>query len=340
MKTRLHSALALLFGVVAAGCVAEKPEVCYSGLSLHYRYDLNPTRANLFGAEVSALNILAFDEHGLFHEAFEVTDPALLGNNNLIHLPLPDGQWNILTWGGDMASFGIGGMVRNLDDTRASYDEPLEKGVTNIENVRLWIDNHTPLEDGDKLVTDRLSDLYHGLIEGAVARTDVAPPAPHTVNMTRNTNTLRVILRGLPPASTTRADGDHVEITATADMHNERCRHDNEICDQVRTSHHMQTGAQVAGADSVAIDITVMRLFTDDADSRLTLSGEILSELGIAAEKLSIPVVPTILKSEKYNEQADLDRENLYVFEFRLDGTGRIDLYINNWKVIDTVIDI
>ncbi len=337
MKTRQHSALALLFGALAVACVAQQPEVCYSGLALHYRYELNPTRANLFGAEVSALTILAFDERGLFHEAFEVTDPAQLGDDNLIHLPLPDGRWDILTWGGDMASFGIGGMVRDSGNT--SHDVPLEKGVTSIDNARLWIENHTPLDDGGKLVTDHLSNLYYGLAEGLVSRNALTPPVTRTVEMMRNTNTLRVVVRGLPPGSVTRADGEG-QIVATADMTNERCRADNGICDQVRATRHVRTGTPVAGLDSLAIDLTVMRLLADDATSRLTLSGELLASLGIAAERLSIPIVPTILSSDAYDTQEHLDRENLYVFEFVLDGTGGIELYINKWRVVDTVIDI
>lgn len=340
MKTGLHIARALLCGAIVAGCVAEKPEVCYSGLALHYHYELNPEWTNLFGAEVDALNILAFDDSGLFHESFEVTDPAQLGDDNLIRLPLPDGRWDILTWGGDMASFGIGGMVRDQGDT--SHDVPLEKGVTRIDDARLWIDSHTPMENGGKLVTDHLSDLYYGMVERVEATTATTPPVTRQVDLMRNTNTLRVVLHGLPTRSATRSAtrADDAPVTATADMTNERCRADNGICDQVRATRHVRTGTPAAGLDSLAIDLTVMRLFTDDATSRLTLSGGILDDLGIAADRLSIPIVPTILASDKYNDQTDLDRENLYVFEFFLNGTGGFDLYINSWQVIDTVIDI
>lgn len=331
MKKLVFMALAVT--LFFSGCVEDESINCYSGLLLHYRYELNPQNENRFGSDVDALTILAFDENGLFHEAFVVDDPAQLGENNLIHLPLPDGTWDILTWGGDMDTFEIGDMIRGPENT--SRDVPLQKGVSNISNARLWISNHTEMEDGGKLVTEHLSRLYHGSLEGVKTLTGTNQIVKEEVSMMQNTNTLKVVLNGLPSSGSARADGDDpYQITVTADMTNERCRADNGICDQVRSTKHTQTRAFTNTQGQMEIDLTVMRLFTDDVSSTLTVSSPLLDEYGYENGQIVIPIVPTVLENPAYNTQTDLDRENVYEFVIDFDVDMNFTLTINRWKII------
>jgi hypothetical protein len=328
--------MSLGLAVALAGCIREK-EVCYSGLLMHYHYDLNPRNENLFGDEVGRLAILVYDADGRFHRMFVVDDPALLTNDNLIHLDVPDGEWTVVTWGGDMRSFEMG--LLDSEGEVHPHDYTNGAGSTLAEH-RVWIRDYTLEADGSKLVTGELSNLYYGYAEGATARRSPMP-APHTeVQMTRNTNTLTVRLTDLPPEAgrrnMTRAHDDN--ITVHADMVNGRCRADNEICLNARNIHYEQRHSISSEATSMQVDLNVMRLFAHDETSTITVSGDFLEHHGYPGAEISIDVVPTILQHPDYNTQEDLDRENHYEFELDFEADGSISVIVNGWKIKDIIV--
>jgi hypothetical protein len=327
-----------VFALPAAlgGCVSNRSEYCYSGLLLHYHYDLNPLRENLFGSDVNRLAILVYDENDRFYRMFTVDDPSRLGDDNLIHIDVPDGTWSVVTWGGDMSSFDMG-VLQPSGDVR-SYDYAASRGAS-LEDYRLWITDFEWLDDGSKLVTTNLSELYYGFVSGATSVTSTSRPSHIEVPMIHNNNMLSVRLTGLPEDF----DGSrsHVDnITVTADMVNGRCRHDNFICDDAPNIHYAQTNAISSDATAMNVDLTVMRLFAHDDVSSITVSGSYIEHRGFADGKITIPIVPTIMQSPDFNVQEDLDRENHYEFAIDFNSTSpEVTISVNGWSVTPVIVD-
>jgi hypothetical protein len=328
----------MVTALLSTACIKEKAEVCYSGLLLHYHYDLNPDGVNRFDDEVHKLTILAFDSNDRFYEAFEVSDHEALVEENLISLPLPDGQWTIVTWGGDLSTYDLGvlnGSTRDFDPF--DYMSGATRGQATLADHRLGLNNFIIEEDGSELVTSNLSDLFYGEVKASTVTS--VREVPHTeVFLIRNTNTLSVQLNGLPADDTpgknqTRAHVDNV--TVHADMVNGRCRADNEICLDAHNVHYEQTHAISSTATELDVDLTVMRLFSGDEESMITVSGTFLEHHGYPSGEIQIPVVPTIMASPEYNTQEDLDRENYYEFLLDFDADMNLSIWVNGWKVVN-----
>ena len=331
MIKKIHSLLLPLV-LLFTGCIKESMEGCYSGLQLHYGYTLNPHYEDRFHSDVNKLTILVFDGNDNFYESFVVDDPEMLGSDNSIYLPLPEGTWNIVTWGGDMTSYSMG-LIDRYGEVR-SYDYENGKGVTSLSEHRLWISSYEMMADGSKLVTEELSKLYYGNISNV--KTVMGSTTYGEVSMMQNTNTLRVILKGLP-SSALKADPDQ-SFTVAADMVNERCRSDNQICEDARNVKYVRSEGMMADENEMQFDLTVMRLFTHDDTSAITVSSPVLEEWGYPGGSLTIPIVPTVMENEKYSVQSDLDRENIFTFEIKFDAEMNFTLTVNGWKVINVII--
>ncbi|MDR2912821.1 MAG: FimB/Mfa2 family fimbrial subunit [Alistipes sp.] len=324
----LLSALALLL----SGCVKEHLPVCYSGLYLRYNYTLNPLDENVFGPDINELTVHVFDSRGVFFEEYVFDTP---GENSLVYLPLPDGEWSIVTWGSEEKS----ALSRSYDmgtvataSGRPVYNSGITRGGTNLEEARLWIKNIGGAEsDGRSLVSDRMSRLYHASLYDIVTVTSTSEVEVIDVPMMQNTNTLRIVVNGLAP-SATRATIDQYDVAA--DMANGHYRHDNRLCDEALQLRY-QNGGWENGAEGLQYDLTVLRPFIDDDDSELTLTIPGLSSFGYESDRISIPIIESILDSPGYNTQRDLDRANLYIFEFVFDTTDvSLNIFINGWEVV------
>ncbi len=179
--------------VLCAGCTKENMDDCDSGLQLHFSHSLNPYNEDRFHSDVNKLSIFVFDSNDVFYDLFVIDDPAMLGHDNSINLPLPEGTWDIVTWGGDMITYGYGTVT--VTDAGHTYNHDLVKGETSLEDFRLWINNFTDREDGGILLTEDLSRLYYGrlsgveIVQGSTTYGEVA--------MVLNTNTLRINIKGL-----------------------------------------------------------------------------------------------------------------------------------------------
>jgi hypothetical protein len=329
--------IALTAMLLFSACVKEKTEICYSGLLMHYHYDLNPDRTNRFGSDVDKLTILAFDENDLFYQAFEVAHPDQLTDDNLIWLDLPDGKWTIVSWGGDMNTYDMGILNEQRDVSVVDYFNGTRGSVT-LADHRVWLNNFVWIDSTNKLVTDDISHLFYGQVT-ATATTSTRQ-VPHTeVQMMRNTNTLSIQIEGLPADTEpgrTRAHQDN--ITVTADMVNGRCRADNEICLDALNIRYAQTHAISSTETTLDTDLKVMRIFVDDDDSVITLSGTFLEHHGYPDGRIDIPLVDTILESPEYNTQEDLDRENHYEFLLSFDSDMGLTITVNGWKVKEVTV--
>ena len=321
------------------GCVKGTVDVCYSGLALRYHYTLNPQDANVFGTDVNELAIHVFDDRGLFYEEFVFDEPNELNEDHLIHLPLPDGKWDIITWAsedrGALSRSYAMGTVNILPD-RHFFNHQIIKGVTTIEEARLWMKNQFEGEDGRQHVTDKLGRLYYASLYNIETTTSTNTLDIVDVPMMQNTNTLRVIITGLPQVTTRAAEES---FTVSADMVNGRYCHDNSICENARPVKY-RNGTWEEGEEGLQHDLTILRPFVDDTTSELKLAIPELEQYGYPNGEIALPIIPTMLEHPEYWTQTDLDRANLFIFEFDFDAEMNFTVTVNGWKVIHVIPEI
>lgn len=333
------AALVSVMMLALASCVSEDESMCRAGVYLHFSYTLNRHNADLFGDEVNELVILVFDDRGLLHDYYLVDQPERLGDDNSIYLPLPRGEWDVIAWGSEQKGFGwkyYGMGTVNPENEESPYNYGIEKGKTHIDEVRLWIKNHTDGGNGHRLVSEGLSKLYFGRLEKLKVRAVEGDFPTQEVSMIEDTNTLRVVLKGAPFTMPSRAPIESFNVTA--DMRNGRYTLEN-LVGQYAMPVLYRNGQWQDHGISAQYDMTVLRQFIDDRSSELIISGPYFRQIGFKGGELRIPIVPTILENPNYRSQQDLDREDLYVFTitfYPVDGSGRVEVSvnINGWNIV------
>jgi hypothetical protein len=196
-----------------------------------------------------------------------------------------------------------------------------------------------PFETDSAYVDDKLDELYHGCAD-AVEVTEGPSQQTTTIELTKNTNTINVMLQHL---SGQPLDMNEFNFTITAD--NGKMRWDNSIVaghPVTYTAHHVAGGSTdvESGAGNllslVVAEFTTGRLVTTDSP-RLTITRKADN-----STVLSVPVTDYVLLMKGFDradmdDQEYLDRQDGYNFTFFLDERDQwisTFLYINSWKLV------
>ena len=107
MKNKNYILLFLLFAILLPSCLKEKLSDCEPGVYITYYYEHNKLYKNTFENEVDRLEVYVYDNNNNFYKKFIFTDTKKLTNDHQINLPLPQGIWEIRTWGGYMNDYNI-----------------------------------------------------------------------------------------------------------------------------------------------------------------------------------------------------------------------------------------
>ncbi|MGL4328863.1 MAG: FimB/Mfa2 family fimbrial subunit, partial [Tannerellaceae bacterium] len=299
---------------------------CEPGVELTYFYELNKYYTNRFGEEVDKLSIYVFDRDQLFYQAFVVDNPAELGNDNVIHLPLPAGDWHLVSWGGMQNTYTIG-YLDPLSTGIPNFSPGLISGVTTLEAFRLVVDydRELPTNPDEVGVTFHVNDLYYGANKKITTFTDKV--VKETIPMMKNTQEiyLKMDVSFIPVNKQIKRPAEGFDVYAT--VRNGRYTFDNQIGEYARDLRYIQN-AKIQG-DTLIASLTVLRLMEEDEDGILRIESSFLPD-----GKVEIPIVESILKHPEYNTQEDLDREDMYEFKIGLTADLEVVVNINGWEFV------
>ncbi|MGL5703780.1 MAG: FimB/Mfa2 family fimbrial subunit [Tannerellaceae bacterium] len=326
-----HSLIYLFMLVIVSAsymtsCTKENLKYCEPGVELTYFYELNKYYTNRFEKEVHKLSIYVFDRDQLFYQAFVVDNPAELGNDNVIHLPLPAGDWHLVSWGGMQNTYTIG-YLDPLSTGIPNFSPGLIPGVTTLEAFRLVVDydRELPTNPDEVGVTFDVDDLYYGANKKITTFTDKV--VKETIPMMKNTQEiyLKMDVSFIRVNKQISRPAEGFDVYAT--VRNGRYTFENQIGEYARDLRYMQK-AGIQG-DTLIASLTVLRLMEEDEDGFLRIESSYLPD-----RKIEIPIVESILKHPEYNTQEDLDREDMY--EFKIGFTADLDVVvnINGWEFI------
>lgn len=305
---------------ITTACTEENLDKCIPGVTVNYYYTYNKQNKNLFGKEVHELSILVFDENEKFSRIFHITDSAALHNNNSIYLPLPAGNWTILTWGGYIDNYHLGeSNSKNKDEL-----SDLIAGVSNLSDFRLTLDTK-PSDNGADIETQNfISNLYYGTITPVTTCNNRI--VSKSVPMMKNTNDITIRIKGIHGIETLRAD----EFKSYIQMSNHR--YDSENRNQSGDKKLIYLRDCLIENGIAKSNLRVLKLEADDTSSYLCVESKHLPNGGI-----KVPLIKTILESPQYNDQSDLDKEDDYVFEFVVNYDLSVDITINDWVIKDVI---
>lgn len=164
---------------------------CHPGINLRFVYDYHmEPGANAFMSNVDCVTVFVLDTDGNYVTQFSESSDILKNENYRMHLPLDEGDYKLLVYGGlncdrptfnfapDWITRAAGG---NRDDIRISL--PLSNGISNVK-----------LHDID----ERWGGLFYGELDITVDEWDwTTEYRTETVYMMKNTNNIQVVLQEL-----------------------------------------------------------------------------------------------------------------------------------------------
>lgn len=308
MKRISHIAIGML--LLLQSCLKEDMPNCESDLLLRFRYTLNGQYENLFGAEVNRITVYIFDSNGKYVDSFSEQGDKLT-NDYLMRIPLPEGKYSAVVWGGDMATYSVG----ELDSQTSAINQILRKGVTDIHDFRTELKNRSG-EGGYLFATDTPNDLYAGLatdVTSAISNKNITD-----IELTKDTKKIKVKITG----TSTIPQPLEVYITAV----NGRYGFDNTIDTDHGTFKYTPVNFSVQ-PDQLVVDLKMMRLMSGQSPM-LVVRNSVTSEILYNAN-----MIDYILSTPQYASQEDIDREDEFVFEITFIGNVVIAVSVNGWQI-------
>lgn len=309
---RISLPLFIVFLLLLQGCIKDDLSNCKSELLLRFRYTLNNQYTNLFGLEMSKVTVYVFDSNGKYVDRFSEQGNHL-SNEYVMHIPLPEGTYSVVAYGGEFGTYSAG----ELDHQLNTLNETLRKGVTDIADFRIELKS---VKGNDNYLSPLVApdDLYVGLTTHAVSAMGSKNITP--IDLIKDTKKIKVKISG------TNYVAGVLEVYATA--LNGRYLFDNSI-DGTHGTFQYTPIQSVQQPDRLEVDLRMMRLVLGQAP-RLIIRNSATSEV-IYDENM----IEQILQTQKYASQEDLDREDEFVFEIAIDCNMAVSVSINGWKIIN-----
>lgn len=319
MLKRIIIAFMVVASALLASCTKEDMSECNPGVQLKFSYLLNNQGINLFGDEVDQITVLAFDATGHYYATFSDGGNHLT-NDYVMTLPLPVGKYTLISWGGDMAHYN----TVAITDQDAGVSEALVKGVTTMEQFRIMLKNQ---------VYSEVLSLYHGQtcrVESKVAESSEV----YNIDLLKNSKKISVRLKGLnnlPQRAQSKTQTSMFDMGITA--HNGIYNHENNIPSHskaIQYKPHTTTEHDNEGF----YDISTLRLMIGQSPMLRVVNNQ------TGAEVCHFNIVEAIMKDPKFKTQEDIDREDLFQFDFCVNDDLSIAITINGWSIIDVIPEL
>ncbi|MDE7473480.1 MAG: FimB/Mfa2 family fimbrial subunit [Muribaculaceae bacterium] len=315
------------------GMIYDDEGDCAPYYKVKFRYDMNMKFADAFPNEVNSVTLYAVDAATgrvvwQNHESGE----RLKADGYEMDLPVDPGRYHLMAWCGDghRTSFTVND-AEHIDDLHCRLNRDYETRAG---------------QDNGAVSTTDLGRLYHG------RENNLEMPAEqgthyYNVNLTKNTNVIRVILQELAYDADDDFNKDAFDFEIT-DV-NGHLESDNSLRDDELITYRAwridNAGSNIIygeGDDSherraVMAELTVSRLMLD-GNPRLTVRRRDTGEPIV----FSVPLKSYCLAFKGYHyadmdDQEFLDREDTYNMVFLLDPGLRWNqscIYINSFKVV------
>lgn len=322
---------------------------CTVTYRLAFRYDRNMKWADAFAHEVKSVHLYAFDNEGTLVWQQSDSGDALKTDGYTMPLELPAGDYRLVAWCG----------LENEGELPETFTVPEARvGETRIKELQCRLNRE---HDADGAYSDRnLYPLFHGMLEVNLPQDDNGGDYTYTMELTKDTNHVRIILQQLSGEPVNEND-----FTFRIEEENGLMDYDNSLlADEMITyrPYNITSGTASLGIDdypqagsnakaprqsreitsvSVAIaDLSIARLM----ENRRTIL-TIENTDGVKVAQIPLTDYALLLKDgygDKIGDQEYLDRQDEYALTFFLDedrtwiGTSII---INSWKVVLNKVD-
>lgn len=302
---------------------------CSVTYRVRFRYDRNMKYADAFKAEVNAVSLYIFDKQGSLVWSGTESGPAIGAEDYAMTVDVAPGTYDMVAW-----CHGI--KERASGFTLRGGDTPASKSDLECSLVR-------KTDSGNAYTDTDLHGLYHGAKQGVVLA-DSYGTHEVTVDLTKNTNVVRVVLQHIDGSPLDKDLFDFSITSANGLMdHNNRLMADETVTYKswAKTSGTAQMpdseGRAITSVSALLAEMTTARL-TTGTPATLTVTRR-----GAGRPIIQIPLTDFVLMIKgEYNrimdDQEYLDRQDEYNLTFFLDENNdwhmTSGIIINSWRIV------
>jgi hypothetical protein len=285
------------------GCIGDDLTEC--GVSLRYQYTRNVDGTDKLASEIKKVNLYVFDSAGIFLDEY-ITDAKYLNGMNMVKLNLPPGKYSFVAWG-------------NLG---SDYELPaFEKGKTTIDQATLSL----------KRIGKTVSNHPEALFFGSLSQTDILPALWKnqvlTINMTKDTNKIRIIAKGLSAQDLAQKNFSCRIVSANGDYKFDNSLNGSEKLEYIPKLSIDELGQMIS-------DFVIMRELKDGSTQSRLIFTYHSPDGGPDKEISNINLTELLLSQSKTK---DLDIDDYFEIELTLNFTnGNATIHIKGWSTIDT----
>lgn len=339
---RIAAALILVLVMTSChGMIFRDEGDCTPYYKVKFRFDKNMVFADAFHVEVNEVTLYIIDENGKVVWQKHESGDALHSEGYLMDVPVSPGKYTVLAWAGE-------GHRTSFSVAESDY----------CRDLRCTL-NHTPGEDGTAHSYNELNRLYHGKLDAAEFP-DKQGVHIFTVPLTKDTNTIRVILQHLSGKPVSKDD-----FTFTVTDDNGVMDWDNSLIDDVPVTYHAwhtdeaMAGIIIpdnAGSDDPGLHASSRAENTDNYTKCSAAVAEIsmgrlmthrnpvlrISRATDGKRVVTVPIIDYCIMSKSYHnlsieDQDYLDRQDMYPMTFFLDERDEWIsslICIGAWKIV------
>lgn len=312
-------------GIAFSSCerIYEDLAPCPHGVCLRFIYDYNMEYANAFPKQVDCLTLYIYDEQGNYVDTKTVTGTELQDENYRMILDLERGDYHFVAYGG----------MACVESSFSMISLPAEGSRRTDLKARLDADCLTLPE------RKKLHDMFWG--ELSLSTADLYSEG--TVEMMKNTNSIRIVLQQVE-GGTVNADDFDFEITDD----NTLFGYDNELIANGPVTYtpwakgQARTGVAIVGPDQV-VPKPVEVAYAELSTSRLMRKNSprlLVKRHDDGREVIDFPLNEylLLLRSDRYKmgDQEYLDRESRWTLFFFLKSDNewlKTRIVVNDWVV-------
>jgi hypothetical protein len=285
----------LIVSLLMQGCADDNLSDC--GVKIRFQYVKNQTRTDKLETDISKLDMFVFDAKGVF--IGEYVSQGTLRNGYTTDLPLVSGKYSIVVWGNPDSDYELPSVVR---------------GQTNINEASL------SLKCTGNTVTTLPASLFYGSLLNMDFQADNRRSHIYTVDMTKNTKSITVTVKGLVGAN------DKYDIVIQSKSASLKFV-DNRIASANILRYVPQSRVDDQGW--WISDFVVMRELEDEStESRLTIT-DIESSRKLFDENLTKMLMSRITL-------ADFEVTDHFDIVIEYDNTMTANIRINGWEYTET----
>ena len=324
----LAAVMAMMFTVTSCGMMEDDQSDCPKQLRVNFKYDMNMKFADAFPNEVKTVTLYAFDKDGNLALQKQESVKDIENRGGYMTVDMQPGNYTLKVWAEGEERFANSYVYGNTDNK-------------NISTLTSRINRSARAIDHD------ITALYHGLLKDADLNLDGYGVKTATVELTKNTNVVRVVMQNASGKKLNAADFDfYIKDDNSFLGYDNAAMPEDSITyvawskyDGILNPNHEPTvnsDESVTPTSAVVAEMTVNRLLASK-NPRLKVYNNLNNKL-----VFSIPLIDyALLVKGNYNkamtDQEYLDRQDDYSFTFFVDD--HLDwlnatIYVNSWRVV------